>query len=85
MVVVLNTLFYFPSHESSGFYMCLFACVSLCVFTDSQELLCFLSFLPQHAARYLANQDWVKNDSLKTVENTAVMPILFIIVLLLLV
>ncbi|XP_030966510.1 uncharacterized protein LOC115987155 isoform X5 [Quercus lobata] len=26
----------------------------------------------QHAARYLANQEWVKNDSLKTVENTAV-------------
>ncbi|KAG5069338.1 hypothetical protein JHK85_001715 [Glycine max] len=26
----------------------------------------------QHAARYLANQDWVKNDSLKTVKNTAV-------------
>ncbi|XP_027191852.1 uncharacterized protein [Cicer arietinum] len=25
----------------------------------------------QHAARYLANQEWVKNDSLKTVENTA--------------
>lgn len=30
----------------------------------------------QHAARYLANQEWVKNDSLKTVENTAVMPCL---------
>ena len=29
-------------------------------------------FLSQHAARYLANQDWVKNDSLKTIENTAV-------------
>lgn len=27
----------------------------------------------QHAARYLANQEWVKSDSLKTVENTAVM------------
>ncbi|KAF9613740.1 hypothetical protein IFM89_010250 [Coptis chinensis] len=26
----------------------------------------------QHAARYLANQEWVKNDSLKTVENTAI-------------
>ncbi|XP_024032775.1 uncharacterized protein LOC112095306, partial [Morus notabilis] len=31
----------------------------------------------QHAARYLANQDWVKSDSLKTVENTAVMHYLF--------
>lgn len=30
----------------------------------------------QHAARYLANQDWVKNDSLKTVKNTAVIPLL---------
>lgn len=29
-------------------------------------------FSIQHAARYLANQEWVKNDSLKTVENTAV-------------
>lgn len=27
----------------------------------------------QHAARYLANQEWVKSDSLKIVENTAVM------------
>ncbi|XP_078442965.1 nucleotidyltransferase family protein isoform X9 [Wolffia australiana] len=26
----------------------------------------------QRAARYLANQDWVKNDSLKTIENTAI-------------
>lgn len=26
----------------------------------------------QHAARYLSNQEWVKSDSLKTVENTAV-------------
>lgn len=26
----------------------------------------------QHAARYLANQDWVRNDSLKTIENTAI-------------
>jgi hypothetical protein len=31
-------------------------------------------FMCQHAARYLANQEWVKNDSLKTVENTAVIP-----------
>lgn len=30
----------------------------------------------QHAARYLANQEWVKNDSLKIVENTAVMSLL---------
>lgn len=37
----------------------------------------------QHAARYLANQDWVKNDSLKTVENTAV--ILFLSLSLLIV
>ncbi|XP_062091560.1 uncharacterized protein LOC133797618 isoform X2 [Humulus lupulus] len=33
----------------------------------------------QHAARYLANQDWVKNDSLKTVENTAI-PIIMLVV-----
>lgn len=33
-----------------------------------------IMFMCQHAARYLANQDWVKNDSLKTVENTAVIP-----------
>ncbi|KAJ7962102.1 Non-canonical poly(A) RNA polymerase [Quillaja saponaria] len=33
----------------------------------------------QHAARYLANQDWVKNDSLKTVENTAI-PIIMLMV-----
>ncbi|XP_062174306.1 uncharacterized protein LOC133879662 isoform X4 [Alnus glutinosa] len=33
----------------------------------------------QHAARYLANQEWVKNDSLKTVENTAV-PIIMLVV-----
>lgn len=26
----------------------------------------------QHAARYLADQDWVKTDSMKTIENTAV-------------
>ncbi|XP_042458126.1 uncharacterized protein LOC122042197 isoform X1 [Zingiber officinale] len=26
----------------------------------------------QHAARYLANQEWVRNDSLKTIENTAI-------------
>lgn len=32
-------------------------------------------FAFQHAARYLANQEWVKNDSLKIVENTAVMPL----------
>lgn len=31
----------------------------------------YVSYL-QHAARYLANQEWVKNDSLKIVENTAV-------------
>ncbi|XP_030535309.1 uncharacterized protein LOC115744335 isoform X2 [Rhodamnia argentea] len=33
----------------------------------------------QHAARYLANQDWVKSDSLKTVENTAI-PIIRLVV-----
>nr|XP_043629126.1 uncharacterized protein LOC122600473 [Erigeron canadensis]XP_043629127.1 uncharacterized protein LOC122600473 [Erigeron canadensis] len=33
----------------------------------------------QHAARYLANQEWVKNDSLKIVENTAI-PIIMLIV-----
>ncbi|KAE8697523.1 Nucleotidyltransferase family protein isoform 4 [Hibiscus syriacus] len=32
----------------------------------------------QHAARYLANQEWVKNDSLKTVENTAI-PIIMLV------
>ncbi|KAL8542788.1 hypothetical protein ACS0TY_003612 [Phlomoides rotata] len=33
----------------------------------------------QHAARYLANQEWVKSDSLKIVENTAI-PIIMIVV-----
>ncbi|XP_057980849.1 uncharacterized protein LOC131166376 isoform X2 [Malania oleifera] len=33
----------------------------------------------QHAARYLANQEWVTNDSLKTVENTAI-PIIRLVV-----
>ncbi|KAI3416829.1 uncharacterized protein J3R85_015098 [Psidium guajava] len=33
----------------------------------------------QHAARYLANQDWVKSDSLKIVENTAI-PIIMLVV-----
>ncbi|CAL5381431.1 unnamed protein product [Camellia sinensis] len=33
----------------------------------------------QHAARYLANQEWVKSDSLKIVENTAV-PIIMLLV-----
>ncbi|KAL6981730.1 hypothetical protein U1Q18_023353, partial [Sarracenia purpurea var. burkii] len=33
----------------------------------------------QHAARYLANQEWVKNDSLKIVENTAI-PIIMLVV-----
>lgn len=33
----------------------------------------------QHAARYLANQEWVKNDSLKMVENTAI-PIIMLVV-----
>ncbi|KAG6552518.1 hypothetical protein Mapa_005938 [Marchantia paleacea] len=32
----------------------------------------------QHAARYLADQDWVKNDSLKTIENTLV-PIIILV------
>ncbi|XP_073313820.1 uncharacterized protein [Primulina huaijiensis] len=33
----------------------------------------------QHAARYLANQEWVKSDSLKIVENTAI-PIIMLVV-----
>ncbi|GMH17223.1 hypothetical protein Nepgr_019064 [Nepenthes gracilis] len=33
----------------------------------------------QHAARYLANQEWVKADSVKTVENTAI-PIIMLVV-----
>ncbi|KAK3018176.1 hypothetical protein RJ639_002794 [Escallonia herrerae] len=33
----------------------------------------------QHAARVLANQEWVKNDSLKIVENTAI-PIIMLVV-----
>ncbi|OMP00684.1 PAP/25A-associated [Corchorus olitorius] len=33
----------------------------------------------QHAARYLSNQEWVKSDSLKTVENTAI-PIIMLVV-----
>ncbi|XP_077236390.1 nucleotidyltransferase family protein isoform X2 [Tasmannia lanceolata] len=32
----------------------------------------------QHAARYLANQEWVKNDSLKTIENTAI-PVIMLV------
>ncbi|GMP86364.1 hypothetical protein CsSME_00039162 [Camellia sinensis var. sinensis] len=32
-----------------------------------------------HSARYLANQEWVKSDSLKIVENTAV-PIIMLLV-----
>ncbi|KAF8379237.1 hypothetical protein HHK36_028669 [Tetracentron sinense] len=32
----------------------------------------------QHAARYLANQEWVQNDSLKAVENTAI-PIIMLV------
>lgn len=32
----------------------------------------------QHAARYLANQEWVRNDSLKTIENTAI-PIIMLV------
>ncbi|XP_020519567.1 uncharacterized protein LOC18428793 isoform X2 [Amborella trichopoda] len=32
----------------------------------------------QHAARYLANQEWVKSDSLKVVENTAI-PIIMLV------
>lgn len=32
----------------------------------------------QHAARYLANQEWVKSDSLKIVENTAI-PIIMLV------
>ncbi|XP_020573232.1 uncharacterized protein LOC110019761 isoform X2 [Phalaenopsis equestris] len=32
----------------------------------------------QHAARYLANQEWVRNDSLKTVENTAI-PVIMLV------
>lgn len=33
----------------------------------------------QHAARYLADQEWVKSDSLKTIENTAI-PIIMLVV-----
>ncbi|KAH9290632.1 hypothetical protein KI387_034749, partial [Taxus chinensis] len=33
----------------------------------------------QHATRYLADQEWVKNDSLKTIENTAI-PIIMLVV-----
>lgn len=33
----------------------------------------------QHAARYLANQEWVKSDSLKTIENTAI-PVIMLVV-----
>ncbi|XP_024525198.1 uncharacterized protein LOC112344551 isoform X1 [Selaginella moellendorffii] len=32
----------------------------------------------QHAARYLADQDWVKSDSLKTIENTTI-PIIMLV------
>lgn len=32
----------------------------------------------QHAARYLADQDWVKSDTLKTIENTAI-PIIMLV------
>ncbi|XP_038970781.1 uncharacterized protein LOC103712263 isoform X2 [Phoenix dactylifera] len=32
----------------------------------------------QHAARYLANQDWVRSDSLKTIENTAI-PVIMLV------
>uniref|UniRef100_A0A804IHD0 Poly(A) RNA polymerase mitochondrial-like central palm domain-containing protein n=1 Tax=Musa acuminata subsp. malaccensis TaxID=214687 RepID=A0A804IHD0_MUSAM len=32
----------------------------------------------QHAARYLANQEWVRNDSLKTIENTAI-PVIMLV------
>ncbi|XXG66468.1 hypothetical protein AAC387_Pa06g0033 [Persea americana] len=33
----------------------------------------------QHAARYLANQEWVKSDSLKPIENTAI-PVIMLVV-----
>ncbi|OAY76293.1 Non-canonical poly(A) RNA polymerase PAPD5 [Ananas comosus] len=32
----------------------------------------------QHAARYLANQEWVRGDSLKTIENTAI-PVIMLV------
>ncbi|WOK92760.1 hypothetical protein Cni_G01451 [Canna indica] len=32
----------------------------------------------QHAARYLGNQEWVRNDSLKTIENTAI-PVIMLV------
>ncbi|XP_072977405.1 uncharacterized protein [Typha angustifolia] len=32
----------------------------------------------QHAARYLANQEWVRSDSLKTIENTAI-PVIMLV------
>ena len=37
------------------------------------------SFSFQHAARCLTNQDWVRSDSLKTVENTAVSGFLLLV------
>lgn len=51
---------------------------SCCLLCDS------LVLVFQHAARYLVNQDWVKNDSLKTVENTAVRPLHFNLLIVLL-
>ncbi|KAK8970298.1 hypothetical protein KSP40_PGU017847 [Platanthera guangdongensis] len=32
----------------------------------------------RHATRYLANQEWVRNDSLKTIENTAI-PVIMLV------
>ncbi|KAF3780648.1 Non-canonical poly(A) RNA polymerase [Nymphaea thermarum] len=37
-----------------------------------------ISMTIQHASRYLANQEWVKNDSLKTIENTAI-PVIMLV------
>lgn len=53
-------------------YLCTFSS-SLFTFYSIGYLKHELCLSPQHAARYLANQDWVKIDSLKTVENTAVL------------
>jgi len=65
-VVLAVELEMFPLFSSSS--------VILLLLSNARLRLVVLVF--QHAARYLANQEWVKNDSLKTVENTAVMPLL---------
>nr|DAD18506.1 TPA_asm: hypothetical protein HUJ06_019969 [Nelumbo nucifera] len=46
--------------------------------SDVDLVVCLPPVRNLHAARYLANQEWVKNDSLKTVENTAI-PIIMLV------